>query len=198
MALPASDNFAIAADPVGSNWTKAADALKAAAGRCDTATGNAGSEAHVLWGADAFNGDHFSECKAYNTAGAYGYGPTVRAVITGAPGAVIGLYWALIDSASTVTIYRQPGFTAVGTQFTGLTIADGDTWRLSVTGTTLTLSQNGASLGTRTDANLSGGSAGLGIYNARGTLDDFLADNVSAGGGAATIGNPSMTVMGVQ
>lgn len=189
MALPASDAFARAdAATLGGNWDGVtSNQLGIVSNRAAWLSSGA-VDKYALWSADSFADDHYSECKAYNTAGAYGYGPCVRMrFIT--THTQCQTYWAFIDSSSTVTIYymNNGSFNACGAQFTGLTVADGDTWRLSVTGATLTLSQNGASIGTRSDSNLAtGGAAGLGIYADRGTLDDWAGGNV---GGAATFGH---------
>lgn len=187
MALPASDTFTRAdAATLGANWDGITNQqLGIASNVARWQAGSSSNDEYSLWSADVFNADHYSECKASTLAGAYGHGPAVRMVFITSH-TVCQCYWALIDSVSTVTIYYMNGgaFNAVGAQFTGLTVANGDTWRLSIAGTTLTLSQNGASLGTRTDATLSAGSAGLGIYADRGTLDDWAGGNVGAAGGA--------------
>src|SRR5258706_3435750 len=179
MALPASDAFTRADSAnLGANWTQAEDGggtpLAIVSNRASFGA-LSGAAAYGRWSADAWGNDHYSECKAYSVGGLYGHGPIVRASATPTT-----CYWAVIDSATTVSIYLMPGFTLIGAQFTGLTVADGDTWRLSVTSTTLTLSQNGTSRGTRTDSTLTSGSGGIGIYALRATLDDWAGDNVSS------------------
>jgi hypothetical protein len=66
---------------------------------------------------------------------------------------------------------------------------NGDIVRLEVSGTTLTVKLNGATLGTATDATISTGQPGIRFLRggSRTSLDDFAADTL-AGGGPTTLG----------
>lgn len=185
MALPATDNFNRSdSASLGANWTQAEDGggtpLAIVSNKASFGA-SSGAAAYGRWSADAFNNDHFSEGKIYAAGGAFGYGPIVRASATPTT-----CYWAFVDSGSTISIYRMPGFNLLGATFSFGSWSDGDLVRLSATGTTLELFLRGSSLGTRTDGTLTSGSAGIGIYALRGSIDDWQGDNVAAGGGAPT------------
>lgn len=194
MALPATDNFTRAdASTLGANWTEDLNILRIVSNVCAGASGGS-NEGYAYWNADSFTNDQYSQCTATLSGGTYGYGPMVRLTIVAG---VRLCYWAFIDSASTVTIYRMSGFSAVGAQFTGLTVSNGDLWRLSIVGTTLTLSQNGVSLGTRTDVIITAGSPGVGIYAERGTLGSWQGDNAGAGATRGLFMSPGISGVGI-
>lgn len=184
MALPATDAFTGTGTLSGS-WTLYNDSGASGAIEriSDKAKGNASVDgsSYAIWTADSFNANQSSECKVYNLSG-YGYGPIVR----GDSGTKAS-YWALQDGATTLTIYKMGGFTAIGAQYTGLTIPDGTLIKLTASGgatTTLELFVAGVSQGTRSDSSsaLTAGSAGIGVYLLRGQLDDWTGDNLASGG----------------
>ena len=79
-----------------------------------------------------------------------------------------GIYLPYLNSTTAAIWVRYSTgiWQQVGTNFTG-TFASGDVYRLAINGNVLTVSKNGVSLGTRTDANNrvpSGGAAGVSVF----------------------------------
>lgn len=80
-----------------------------------------------------------------------------------------------------------------------VTFTTGDVMKISVVGTTITCYKNGVALGTVTDASLSSGSPGVGVYGNTVTVDDWEGGSlVTAPPAVATVTvTPSSASMGV-
>jgi len=179
MALPASDNFnrADSSTTLGVNWTvRVGGPFGIFSNECYQPGGAA--VAAVEWTADSFNADHYAQAVCGPTFfSAQEISPAVRIQSNGDCYAVY--FGKIIKIIGGV----RSAVSAFGGSFT-----NADVVKLTATGTTLELFKNGVSLGTITDATLSGGGAGIFGAAANVTVDDFLADNVGGGGGGG--GNP--------
>src|SRR5688572_23009374 len=142
-------------DPLSANWTAADGSLLISDAnnvKLNAAQGNS-----AYWDADTFADDQYSQVVIATVSGD-AVGPMVRA--SGLTG-----YIALVGNSGTeITIQRVDGdenATVLGATFTGLTIGNGDTIRLEASGTSLTVKQNGATIGSRTDSTYTSGAAGI-------------------------------------
>jgi hypothetical protein len=159
---------------IGTGWTGDIDIS-------GNAAANAGS-APVL---DAYNNatfanDQFSQCTitAINGVSDEGMGPAVRV----ATGARTGYF--LQCNTVEVKLYRviAGAFVQIGADFGAAAISD--VFKLTVSGGTLECFKNGVSQGTRADANIASGNAGLwsgvgsGAHTAK--VDDWSGGDLSA------------------
>lgn len=105
-----------------------------------------------------------------------GYGPAVRC----ASGSQ-NRYFATINHAATSNLSLFKIFSGSGTLLNQWTVSyvAGATLRLSVVGTTLTVTYNGSVVGTATDSSITSGSAGL--YGSTPVLVTDFLDNWSGG-----------------
>jgi hypothetical protein len=174
MALPATDSFAV--DNFGTNWTIAIGSFDASGGQARSLSVAQFNAAY--WSADAFNADQYSQARLIDDGGNY---PGVAVRVSGS-GATWNGYAAFryTPSGDIVRLNKYVGGveTALSPDFG--TVSDSTVVKLQVTGTTLEVFFDGVSQGTRTDGDLSSGSAGLAAYSTS-IWDDFQADNVSGG-----------------
>lgn len=175
MALPASDTFTgTNNNPLSGSWTTLAGGWKIFHNAAEATA--AGLNA-AMWNADSFGADQYSQAAITSSGGAWGGGVAVRLAATRG-------YYCQINSTLTDIEIRRMDAAASSTLLTtisGLTIADGDVIRLEVSGSTLTLKQNGTTRGTTSDGTYASGSAGLFSQNANGAgIDNWQADNLAA------------------
>ena len=180
MTLPATDNFnRTNANPIGGNWTTVpgANAMQitsnAAAGTSDPSC--------AYWNADSFAGDHYAQIVTpVNTDPGFWIGPAVRCSAS-----QLDCYFLLIKgSANNARIYKFVNGSATLLASLDYAFSGGDTHRLEVVGTLLTVYLNGVSKGTANDSALSGGAAGIVANGTTPTLDDWEGGNV---GGVPTV-----------
>lgn len=201
MALPATDDFNRADGGLGSNWTVLAG-LNPLAVVSNTATGSIAlnSRAGEYWSADGFSNDQYSEVVISTMpVSNAGIGPAVRMSTSGAN----TYYWAMVWSDGRCYLYRYlTGASLFITQSAAVFVA-GDTVRLDVTGTTLTVTRNGVSVISTTNGDIASGAAGIiSRIDASGTLgrvDSFAADATNVAGlPAAPSGLSATAVSGTQ
>lgn len=181
MSLPATDNFNRAdEDPIGGNWTPQSftpDEGRIVDNAYYSGPGSTFGSAS-LWNADTFNNDQYSQI-VLGASPDNGYsGPTVRASGTGSSRTC---YIGMILTANRARIYKLVNSAS---DFPGTLVADlgtpsfvaGDIIKLMITGTTLELFQNGVSLGTGTDSDITSGSAGIWAFGV--SLDNWEGGNV--------------------
>ena len=192
MALPATDAFTgTNGDPLSGNWTTVNGAWNVNSNRIRPTAGS-GSNSLAYWNADAFNNDQYAQGKVYPSGGETNSGVAVRVAATRG-------YYLRATTTAVVIGRMDDGSTATDLSTIGsLTIADGDTIKLSISGTVLTAYQNGSSVGTYDTVSdgTTYGSGSAGIYafaTNQGWVDDFLADNVGGGGPTAK----NLTLLGV-
>ena len=186
MALPATEAFT-GTGALSANWTTATGA-NAWDRVSDQAAPQSNTANHLsVWTADTFNDDQYSQYVLRDTD--LRHGPAVRCA-TGA----VTCYLVTCSDGQLYSLVAG-SYTALGAAFGAF--ANGDTAKLTVSGTTLELFKNGVSQGTRTSSAISSGSAALyGYYNTA-RADDWEGGNL--GGGAATT-RPAyhFTLLGVQ
>ena len=145
------------------NTDQAAFAV-AVANQCKS-KGSSGADAQMFWsgpGGISADGNWADDQYAEITIGAISagadyFGPAVRC---GALQGYVGL--VLIGSSSSNGLYKLSAgaYTQIGTGFSA-TVAAGDVWRITVVGTTITITQNGTQRGSFTDSSLTTGNPGL-------------------------------------
>ena len=136
-----------------------------------------------VWGRrpnEPYSTNHYSQIKLTSIPTGEIGGPAVRVKMNGSE---INGYILTVLNPTTAAIwvrYSTGIWQQVGTNFTG-TFTSGDVYKLAINGNVLTVSRNGVSLGTRTDANNrvpSGGAAGVSVVYP-GTWDDWQGGDTS-------------------
>jgi uncharacterized protein YjdB len=145
----------------------------------------------AYWSANSFGADQYSQARI---AGGLSSGSQYVQIIARASGkgdATYSNYLFYTDGAS------GSGHTEVAKNINGVqttlksfatTFASGDVIKIGVAGTTITCYKNGVALGTVSDASLTGGAPGIGVYGSTITVDDW------EGGSAAAAPAPVATV----
>jgi hypothetical protein len=194
MALPVSYAFPEAdGDVDGAKWTTPSGGypLHVTSHQVDGANAtNSG-----WWSADSFGNDHYAEIKLINRNG--NIGPTVR--MQGTLSALNCYKWYPCSSWDAVPrLFKciNNSFSQIGSDYPTRG-NNGDTVRLSVSGSTITPSINSVGQGDQSDTSItSGGAAGIHLSGGSGgTADDFVADNVGGGPPPSTI--PTLMMMGM-
>lgn len=187
-ALPATDDLTRTASTLGSNWTAASGditdwLLFDGNGEDPGATADfSGADfALAYWNADAFNDDQYSQ--AVVTVGTNGYiGVAVR--LSGTTGSQNGYGVSLEVAAGGCDIYKWVSGTRSTIGSCSVTWTNGHTLRISVTGSSITVTDNGSTIGTATDSAVTTGDPGLLGYSDTGSLmTNWQGDNVGGGGG---------------
>lgn len=142
-----SDDFTGSTGTMSTNWSQLGAANIQRNGSGAAACATAWQECLVRWSttANTFTNDQYSEVVIAAFGGTEQVGPTVRMSSTGTG------YWARLGGASVLDIVRRDTGGAVvslkAAAACGLpTFANGDTVRLDVTGTVLTVKKNGSSV----------------------------------------------------
>lgn len=177
-----SDDFNRAdANDLGANWTDLTGGMRIVSNTARSE--NAGAYNWSYWSANSWNADQTSQI---TYIGSPDCGPIVRAA--DAAGGGDG-YMLMTHATNGFRIYRRDngGFTLL--QDIGNSVANSDTSKLEITGSTLKAYKNGAQIGTdQSDGTYSSGSAG--IYNVGDTsvtgVDDWVGTGEVAGGGGIT------------
>ena len=191
MLTAQSDNFTRCASTLGSSWTGAEGAItdwttSDNAGACaGSSTGArsafAGADyALAYWNGFSFTADQYSE--AVITKGPSGYeGVAVR--LGGTTGSQSGYGVDLASSTCQIYEWLVGVRSAIGS--CSVTWTNGHTLRISITGSAITVTDNGSSIGTATNSDVSSGAAGiLGYSDSGGVITSWAGDNVGGGGGA--------------
>ena len=180
-----SDDFNRTNGAVGSNYTLfwgATNSLSVVSNEC--APGS--DEEFMYYNGASFGADQYVEIEFRSNTASVGYvGGFVR--LQGTPGASPNGYFfdcITFDSGSTwgARIIRIDSGTEVGLTSASVTPVAGDKLRLTITGSSLVVSQNGTSLVSATDSTYSsGGYVGIRGYASNNSihLDNFLAGDVT-------------------
>ena len=180
MSLPAIDAFTGAnGDPLNAtNWAIDTGTWQIFGNKATPNTGGIFNTAR--WKADTVSADHYAQAKITSSAGGHGGGVIVRIrqadptnyYVLFVQSDVVSVHLSRIDSGSEVVLQN----------ITGLTIVDGDLFKLQVSGTTLKAYQNGVQIGSdQADGAFATGQPGIFGVSANGELlDDFQADNLAA------------------
>ena len=181
----ASDNFNRANGPVGSSWlnwntTHTAPAIVSNqlaftdAGSSDD-TGVVRNDTAGTW-----TNNQYSEVAAPSAFTGNAVGPSVRCQGTAAgyPNAALAQYTAIWLGTTGIGLFRTSNgntFTQLGSTFS-TTVAAGDKLRLTAVGSTLTVSLNGTTIITQTDASITGGVPGI-LGNGACACDNWVGGN---------------------
>ncbi len=145
------------------------------------------SDSIAIWTGDSYSANQYAELTltALNDAGFIGV--TVR----GQPGAQSG--YVALTSGNALSISKFNNGTEQELFFGATPFIAGDTMRLEMSGTTLTLKRNGSAVHTFTDSTFSSGSPGLSGYGVVSTTrgDNFDAGSITSGGGSGGSGGGS-------
>uniref|UniRef100_A0A6M3JVW3 Uncharacterized protein n=1 Tax=viral metagenome TaxID=1070528 RepID=A0A6M3JVW3_9ZZZZ len=175
MALPATDSFTYSD---GALQTVSGGAWALLAGR-DALTVTSGAlSANIYgenyWALDTPNNDQYSQITVatFDTCG-----PCVRMSTT-----AVTMYYFRPANATTASIRKaiDNTWSTVGSDYSG-TFASGDIYKLSISGTTLTPSQNGTPLEVRTDSSIASGMLGIRGNGTTFRMDNWEGGNVAAG-----------------
>lgn len=188
MTTLASDNFNRAdGTSLGANWTVQVARDSPAIGTNEaTVAASPLTPAWAYYSGTSFPADQWAEGvigSRVHPGADEGAGPSVRMTSTGSA------YGYFVQGGATDTrlyLYNGVnGYTQLGT--TAGSVGSGDTLRLEIVGTSLTVKKNGSTYITATDSTLSTGAAGLWLTGASlatsGSLDSWQAGDFEAGSG---------------
>jgi hypothetical protein len=174
MALPATDTFTGANnDPLSANWTTAQGGF---AIWNNAAYGTDGAVLNLaFWNADAFAADQYAQATLAATSN--GAGLCVRMGV-----AKNGYGFSIVDTTEIKIDRFDAGIFTTLQSVSGLTITNGQLWRLEVSGSDIKVFQDGVQRGTtQVDATYTTGSAGLYAALASGAeIDNFEGGNLGA------------------
>jgi hypothetical protein len=186
-----SDDFSRSGADLGANWT---DQVAGCSTNGAEAIGPAGTFGSAFWNAGAFANDQFSEIVIANVVGMVRIYVGVRQSGTGSAN---GMFLALDGSGTQILLQSavSGSFTTVGTFATGVTFANGDVYRLSVSGQVYTCTLGGSPVGSPIadgGATFASGSAGIQLQDNASRVTNWAAGDVGGGGGGAL---PFITVL---
>lgn len=194
MTLPATDTFTVSSDQAlttySASWTYNNGAFTVLAASDDVKSITSLTETAAHWNADSFNNDQYSQgTKRGTTSNCIGV--AVRCHASSA------IWYGYYTDGGTQWLYKNNGATWTQLSTSTTDVADGDTLRLEVSGTTLTARLNGSTTNapaSQTDSAIASGYAGLcGYDNSTPRIDDWEGGNLSTG---ATISLGTITLAG--
>lgn len=180
VSLVVTDDFNRANGALGANWVDSPTLTGL------TIVSNAANSAGASWkwaywkpSTNTFNNDQSSQITLTSVgAGTFG-GPVVRHQTNGTSSGYFGFVNA---GTSQAFIYRSDSGTFTQLNLVpSVTVNIGDTIALNATGSTLTLSVNGVTKVTTTDATYTSGQPGIAVNNT--SVDNFLAGPIASSGG---------------
>ena len=181
----ASDDFNRTEDPLSTGWATGMGGLSNIKANGTDAQGTSAAADHVAVRTGTYPDDQFSEV-VIGTQGDDG-GPLVRGSTTAAQG-----YFVDTSGNLTVLIIRLdagPSFTVIATVSFGAANTAGAVYRLTIAGSVLTPTRNGATgtlvSGSLTDATYASGSPGIHLFDTALTYDSW--NGTDPAGGATTI-----------
>ena len=140
--------------------------------------GTNATDCMCYWSESTWDDDHTSEITIHSPANFDFIGAIVRAADRN------DCYDAAHRSTTEISVFyidSSKSFTLLGSQFTVSTMSTGDKIRLEVVGSTLELFLNNVSQGTRSDSNISSGSAGIAGFRNTGEIEDWTGTGASDG-----------------
>ena len=174
----ASDNFNRADGGLGANWTQFGNSNLVIVSNAVASDEGGGNPSAAYWNANSFANDQYSQATVLHAAGtgSGGSGVTVRWV-NGVGGYAATFHGSTWD----IRFLYSNGNATLLTSGSG-TFADNDVIKLQIIGSTLTLFQNGTSIGTTTDTTYVSGHPGMYdvSYALTSFLDDWSGGNVTA------------------
>lgn len=199
----ASDNFNRTQNPLASGWTTATGAQNFRANG-SAALSVGGGDSVVGWTADTFGNDHFSEVTI--GAAADDGGPAVRLTLASNTFYLLDL----TTGSANVELFIMPGAINIATVQFAAAMQAGDVYRLSITGSTMSILRNGAAPsvlgGSLTDVTYATGVPGMHASGTSLTYDSWQGGDVGGGasdtprtpnaGSATLVGNAPTLVRG--
>ena len=177
-----SDNFTRANGSLGANWTNMSVGGLTISNDAVVGTQASGNSGDIYTGA-AFGSDQFSQIELTSTqlSGGQWVGPAVRAQ-SGGQDLYTGIYnWN--GGYPELMLFKliNGGWTELGSAYPTAALPAGTLLNLSVTGSTLTFSQNGAVEITATDTSLTGGAPAIMAYGTP-TAGNWAGGDATASG----------------
>ncbi len=174
----ATDNFNRDNGGLGANWTTCSNVQAPQISSNQVVQGS--DESGAYWSADSFNDDQYSKIKVVTSA------DWMATIVRFNPGAQETMYALFRDYGTTLAIYvRSAGsWTQLGSVYGPIAVPNGSTFKLSVTGETLTPAVDDVDLATRSSAAIASGAPGFRVKSPA-VLDDWEGGNV--GGAPATV-----------
>ena len=177
----ASDNFSRANGSLGANWTDMSVGGLAISNDAVIGTQANGNSGDIYTG-ESFGSDQFSQIELTSTqlSGGQWVGPVVRAQ-DGGQDLYTGIYW-WDNGSPELMLFKllNGGWAQLGAYPTG-PLAAGTLLDLSVTGSTLSFSEDGAVEITATDTSLTGGAPGIMAYGTP-TAGNWAGGDATTGG----------------
>lgn len=163
MTQLASDNFTRANGGLGANWTVVSTSAVFQIASNLANVSNLSLDSIYRYNAVSFPNDQYAETTLStptSSAANHGYGPCVRCDTAGA----FSAYRLVCGGAGySLDKYVAGVHTDISGALATTTFANGDVVRLTIKGTTLSMTKNGVAFGiTYTDASLAAGAAGIG------------------------------------
>ena len=182
LTLPATDNFNRADADIGANWTELGNAssnpgflVSSNAVKANPTPGG-GAAAFAMWNADSFTADQYSQF-TFTTSGNMAL--AVRLADNGS-GKANGYIWRVLGG--TISKASNGSVTTLVSSISAPAV--GSVCKMVIAGTTITVYDDGVSIGSTSDATYASGSPGLyGTSGNAGTADDWTGDNGGGGGG---------------
>jgi len=186
--MAVSDSFDRAdSGSLGANWTNCLGGFSIVS---NEAQGTDFAHNIAAYTAVSWNNDQHAETVVSSSSDG---GPAVRASATGGGQAYVATA-NIGTSACRIVLFSGGSETMLTDDFCPW--AAGDVIGLDVVGTTLTVTKNGTTVQTHTDATIASGSAGIKSYNTTNHIASWSATgDIGGGGGGATI--PRMALLGV-
>ena len=188
--VSASDNFNRANGSLGAGWTDMSVGGLAISSNVVTGTGS-GNSGDIRTG-ETYPSDQYSQIQTTSTqlSGGQWIGPAVRAQ-NGGQSLYIGIYYWNSGNADLMLFKQVNGnWGQLGSTYASGPLAAGTTLTLSVTGSTLTFSQNGVVRITATDTSLTGGAPAIMAYGTP-TADNWAGGTPTTGGSYSVGGSVS-------
>ena len=185
-ATTSSDAFNRANGSLGANWTDMSVGGLAISNDAVVGTQANGNSGDIYTGA-SFGSDQFSQIETTSTqlSGSQWIGPAVRAQ-DGGTELYVGIYWWNFGNPELMLFKLiNGGWTQLGSAYPTGPLAAGTVLNLSVTGSTLSFSENGDVVITATDTSLSGGAPGI-MANGTSTAGDWSGGDATSGGTSPT------------
>ena len=179
---PVSDNFNRANGSLGANWTDMSVGGLAISNDAVVGTHASGNSGDIYTG-ESFGSDQYSQIQLTSTqlSGGQWVGPAVRAQ-NGGQSLYTGIYWWNAGSPELMLFkLLNGGWTQLGSAHATAPLPAGTLLNLSVTGSTLSFSENGAVEITATDTSLTGGAPAIMAYGTP-TAGNWAGGDATTGG----------------
>ena len=179
-----TESFTGSLAPLSGSWTQQRTAGTVNRNGAGVGVGSVNAkDLHAFWNATTFNSDQYSQVRIAGGLTPYTQYAIVLVRASGAGDAADNNYAFATDGSSglghTDLSKNIKGVQTIFRNF-ATTFAAGDVMKIDIVGTLITCYKNGVALGTYTDASLSSGSPGIGMYGSTVTIDDWEGNSLGA------------------